>query len=98
MQGRKADSGSIGIGFGRIRSDSPVMRPTAKADTDVEQRMRVFTLIRDMTADAFGGWNLVTALQAGGGLKAQRIMMSRTFDMPRARTAALRAAGALKDD
>ena len=70
----------------------------AKSDTDVEQRMRVYTLIRDMTADAFGGWNLVTALQAGGGLKAQRIMMSRTFDMPKARTAALRAAGALKED
>lgn len=67
----------------------------ARNDTDVEQRMRVFSLIRDMTADAFGGWHLVTALQAGGGLKAQRIMMSRTFDMARARTAALRAAGAL---
>lgn len=66
-----------------------------KADTDVEQRMRVFTLIRDMTADAFGGWNLVTALQAGGGLKAQRIMMARTFDMAHARNAALKAAGAL---
>lgn len=67
----------------------------ARTDTDVEQRMRVFTLIRDMTADAFGGWNLVTALQAGGGLKAQRIMMARTFDMGRARNAALKAAGAL---
>lgn len=64
-------------------------------DTDVEQRMRVFTLIRDLTADAFGGWNLVTALQAGGGLKAQRIMMSRTYDRARARRAALTAAGAL---
>jgi len=59
--------------------------------------MRVFTLIRDMTADAFGGWHLVTALQAGGGLKAQRIMMARTFDMVGARTAALQAAGATGD-
>ncbi|MGD9602646.1 MAG: 4-hydroxyphenylacetate 3-hydroxylase N-terminal domain-containing protein [Gammaproteobacteria bacterium] len=67
----------------------------AKPDTDVEQRMRVFTLIRDLTADAFGGWNLVTALQAGGGLKAQRIMMARTYDMARARRTALIAAGAL---
>jgi 4-hydroxybutyryl-CoA dehydratase / vinylacetyl-CoA-Delta-isomerase len=65
--------------------------------TDIEQRMRVFTLIRDITADAFGGWRLVTALQAGGGLKAQRIMMARTFDMVGARTAALHAAGATGD-
>ncbi|MGR8920364.1 MAG: 4-hydroxyphenylacetate 3-hydroxylase N-terminal domain-containing protein [Gammaproteobacteria bacterium] len=70
----------------------------ARDDTDIEQRMRVFTLIRDMTADAFGGWNLVTALQAGGGLKAQRIMMSRTFDMAGARQQALAAAGALGED
>jgi len=69
----------------------------AKPGTDVEQRMRVYTLIRDLTADAYGGWNLVTALQAGGGLKAQRIMMARTYDMPRARKSALTAAGALKD-
>ena len=31
--------------------------------------------------DAYGGWNPVTTLQAGGGLVAQRIMMNRTFDM-----------------
>lgn len=70
----------------------------AGSNTDIEQRMRVFTLIRDMTADAYGGWNLVTALQAGGGLKAQRIMMSRTFDMAHARRAALLAAGAVTDE
>ena len=64
-----------------------------RADTDIEARMRVFTLIRDLTADAYGGWNLVTALQAGGGLKAQRVMMARTFDMGHARQAALSAAG-----
>ena len=64
-----------------------------RADTDIEARMRVFSLIRDLTADAYGGWNLVTALQAGGGLKAQRIMMARTFDMGHARQAALSAAG-----
>jgi len=69
----------------------------AKPGTDVEQRMRVYTLIRDLTADAFGGWNLVTALQAGGGLKAQRIMMARTFNMARARKSALTAAGALPE-
>jgi 4-hydroxybutyryl-CoA dehydratase/vinylacetyl-CoA-Delta-isomerase len=62
-------------------------------DVDVEERMRVYNLIRDLTADAYGGWHLVTSLQAGGGLVAQRIMMNRTFDMDAARRKALRAAG-----
>ncbi len=61
---------------------------------DVEQRMRVYNLIRDMTADAFGGWNFVVALQAGGGLTAQRFMMNRTYDIERAKARALKAAGA----
>jgi 4-hydroxybutyryl-CoA dehydratase/vinylacetyl-CoA-Delta-isomerase len=56
--------------------------------------MRVYNLIRDLTADAYGGWHLVVALQAGGGLSAQRIMMNRTYDMAGARAAALAAAGA----
>ena len=64
-------------------------------DVDVEERMRVYNLIRDMTADAFGGWNLVTTLQAGGGLVAQRIMMNRTYDLERARRKAKKAAGIL---
>jgi 4-hydroxybutyryl-CoA dehydratase/vinylacetyl-CoA-Delta-isomerase len=65
-----------------------------KQSVDVEDRMRVYNLIRDLTADSFGGWNLVVALQAGGGLTAQRVMMNRTYDMAAARSAALRAAGA----
>jgi 4-hydroxybutyryl-CoA dehydratase/vinylacetyl-CoA-Delta-isomerase len=64
-----------------------------KPDVDVEARMRVYNLIRDLTADAYGGWQQVVALQAGGGLTAQRIMMNRTFDLARARTKALEAAG-----
>ena len=39
-----------------------------KPDVDVEDRMRVYNLIRDLTADAYGGWQFVVALQAGGGL------------------------------
>jgi aromatic ring hydroxylase len=38
-----------------------------KPDVDVEDRMRVYNLIRDLTADAYGGWQFVVALQAGGG-------------------------------
>jgi len=62
-------------------------------DVDVEERMRIYNLIRDLTADAYGGWQLVTTLQAGGGLVAQRIMMNRTYDLERARRKAKKAAG-----
>ncbi|HUO91588.1 MAG TPA: 4-hydroxyphenylacetate 3-hydroxylase N-terminal domain-containing protein [Rhizomicrobium sp.] len=65
-----------------------------KPSVEVETRMRVYNLIRDLTADAYGGWNFVVALQAGGGLSAQRFMMSRTYDIARAKERALRAAGA----
>ena len=80
----------------RSEETGPYMRKYlyTKPSVDVETRMRVYNLIRDMTADAFGGWNLVVALQAGGGLTAQRFMMNRTYDMPAARAAALKAAGA----
>ena len=64
-----------------------------KPGVDVETRMRVYNLIRDLTADAYGGWHLVVALQAGGGLSAQRIMMNRSYDMAGAKAAALAAAG-----
>lgn len=66
-----------------------------KPGVDVETRMRVYNMIRDLTADAYGGWQFVVALQAGGGLPAQRVMMNRTYDMKRAKTRALAAAGAL---
>ena len=65
-----------------------------KPGVDVETRMRVYNLIRDLTADAYGGWHLVVALQAGGGLSAQRVMMNRIYDMAGAKAAALAAAGA----
>jgi 4-hydroxybutyryl-CoA dehydratase / vinylacetyl-CoA-Delta-isomerase len=64
-----------------------------KPGVDVEARMRVFNAIRDMTADSYGGWLLVTALQAGGGLNAGRIMLYRAFDMNAARETAKQVAG-----
>jgi 4-hydroxybutyryl-CoA dehydratase/vinylacetyl-CoA-Delta-isomerase len=66
---------------------------STKASVDVETRMRVYNFIRDYTADSYGGWHLVVALQAGGGLPAQRMMMSITYDMEGARRMALKAAG-----
>ena len=64
-----------------------------KQGVDVEARMRVYNMIRDLTADAYGGWNFVVALQAGGGLPAQRLMMNRTYNMAQAKRRALEAAG-----
>lgn len=64
-----------------------------KPGVDVEARMRVYNLIRDLRADSCGGWQQVVTLQAGGGLTAQRIMMNRTFDIAGARARALAAAG-----
>jgi 4-hydroxybutyryl-CoA dehydratase/vinylacetyl-CoA-Delta-isomerase len=64
-----------------------------KPTVDVETRMRVYNLIRDLTADAYGGWHFVVALQAGGGLPAQRHMMNMTYDLKAAKAKALAAAG-----
>ncbi len=64
-----------------------------KKGVDIEARMRVYNMIRDLTADAYGGWQFVVALQAGGGLPAQRTMMNRTYNMAQAKARALAAAG-----
>lgn len=60
---------------------------------DVEDRIRMYNLIRDLTADSYGGWKLVTELAAGGGLAAQRIMTLRQYDFATAEEDAKRAAG-----
>jgi 4-hydroxybutyryl-CoA dehydratase/vinylacetyl-CoA-Delta-isomerase len=63
------------------------------ADGTAEERMRLFHAIRDLTADAFGGWHLVTNLQSGGGLFAQRIVARKHYDMERAKDLGRAAAG-----
>ncbi len=55
-------------------------------------RARLFHAIRDLTADAYGGWNAVTNIQAGGGLYAQRIVSRAHYDMDRAKRIALETA------
>jgi 4-hydroxybutyryl-CoA dehydratase/vinylacetyl-CoA-Delta-isomerase len=55
-------------------------------------RTRLFHAIRDLTADAYGGWNAVTNIQAGGGLYAQRIVSRMHYDMDRAKKTALELA------
>lgn len=58
-----------------------------------EYRLRLFHAIRDFTADAYGGWQLVTMLQSGGGLYAQRMVARKHYDMDHAKKLALRLAG-----
>jgi len=60
---------------------------------DGEYRARLFHTIRDLTADSYGGWKLVTNIQAGGGLYAQRIVTRKFYDMDVAKQKALAAAG-----
>ena len=60
---------------------------------DGEYRMRLFHAIRDLTADAYGGWKFVTNIQAGGGLYAQRIVTRKHYDMDGAKAKALALAG-----
>ncbi|KAA0241197.1 MAG: 4-hydroxyphenylacetate 3-hydroxylase [Dehalococcoidia bacterium] len=60
---------------------------------NVQDRMRLYNLVRDCTADAYGGWELVTTVQAGGGIAAQRIVVMRSFDLEAAKREAKQAAG-----
>ncbi len=62
-------------------------------DVDGEYRTRLFHAIRDVTADAYGGWKQVTNIQAGGGLYAQRIVTRKHYDLDAAKEAGLRLAG-----
>jgi 4-hydroxybutyryl-CoA dehydratase/vinylacetyl-CoA-Delta-isomerase len=57
-------------------------------DVDGEWRTRLFHTIRDLTADAYGGWRHVTNIQAGGGLYAQRIVTRKHYDLSHARALA----------
>jgi len=66
---------------------------TASPDVGGEQRTKLFHAIRDLTADAMGGWRYVTNIQAGGGLYAQRIVTRKHYDMDGAKRKAMHAAG-----
>jgi len=79
--------------------DHPELRPLLEKymgtgpDISGEYRSRLFHAIRDLTADAFGGWHHVTNLQSGGGLFAQKLVTRKNYDIERARALALKAAG-----
>lgn len=65
----------------------------ANFSTMVRHRSKLFHAIRDLTADALGGWHQVTNLQSGGGLFAQKLVTRKNYDIERARALALKAAG-----
>lgn len=63
-----------------------------KQSVDGLYRTKLFHAIKDLTADSYGGWKLVTNMQSGGGLYAQRIVTRGRYDMDNARAQALAAA------
>jgi 4-hydroxybutyryl-CoA dehydratase/vinylacetyl-CoA-Delta-isomerase len=79
--------------------DNPELRPLLEKymgtgpDISGEYRSKLFHAIRDLTADALGGWHQVTNLQSGGGLFAQKLVTRKNYDIERARALALKAAG-----
>jgi len=83
--------------------DNPTLRPYLEkymgtgGGVGGEYRTKLFHAIRDTTADAYGGWHLVTNIQAGGGLFAQRLVTRKNYDMDRAKALALKAAGIAGD-
>ena len=86
------------------RSGEPRDRPPGpqvhvhEAGVDGEYRTKLFHAIRDLTADSYGGWQLVTNIQAGGGLYAQRIVTRKHYDLDGAKRAALAVAGLTEDE
>ena len=66
---------------------------TGNPDVTGEDRLRLMHAIRDMVADAFGGYHYVTNVQSGGGLYAQRIVTRKHYPMDEVVAMARSAAG-----
>lgn len=58
-----------------------------------EDRLRIFHIIRDLTADTYGGWDKVTNQVIGGGMHHQRMATLDAFDLETVRSRAKEAAG-----
>jgi len=58
--------------------------PGAPARTSAGEYRSSCSRIRDLTADALGGWHHVTNLQSGGGLFAQKLVTRKNYDIERA--------------
>ena len=57
-----------------------------------EHRLRMFHLIRDLTADTYAGWSKLNNQMIGGGLFAQKLSALDNYPMELAREKASRAA------
>jgi 4-hydroxybutyryl-CoA dehydratase/vinylacetyl-CoA-Delta-isomerase len=64
-----------------------------KEDVSAEERLRMFNLIRDLTASDFAGDDAIATLHGGGSMAAQKQAVLRSYDGFRAKTMAWRAAG-----
>ena len=58
-----------------------------------EERIRIFHAIRDLTADAFGGWDKVTSQAVGGNMHRQRLATLELSDLTSAKDRARAEAG-----
>jgi 4-hydroxybutyryl-CoA dehydratase / vinylacetyl-CoA-Delta-isomerase len=58
-----------------------------------EDRLRIFHVIRDLTADTYGGWDKVTNQVVGGGMHHQRMAALDAFDLATVTRRARAAAG-----
>lgn len=91
--------GAVATAPSRADFDHPVLGPLVEkymstgSEVPGEYRTRLFHAIRDLTADAYGGWHLVTNVNSGGGLFAQRLVTRKLYDMDRAKELARKAAG-----
>lgn len=57
-----------------------------------EDRMRIFHLIRDLTAERYSGWAKISNQMIGGGMFAQKLAALDTYDIESARSKASSAA------
>jgi len=70
----------------------------SKPGVDGDYRARLFRAVRDMTVSSFAGYEMISLLQGGGGLNAQRVVTRGRYDFDRARQMAKEWTGLDKDD
>jgi len=63
------------------------------AAAPAEERLRLLNLIGDLTARDFGGYQAVLAVHAEGSIEAEKLQMTRSYDLDRARSWARELAG-----
>jgi aromatic ring hydroxylase len=63
------------------------------ASVAVDDRIRCFRLIEDMTASKFAGLLMVAGVHGGGSPEAERLAIYRSYDLETRKELAKRAAG-----